>query len=245
MLLSAGCTKDSFYCTLQGVYLLLSAGLDVSLTDRQGNTPFTALATLLDKDLTVEAVALAHLLRRQAACDVNHANAAGRTLLAAAASKGDRASELTRLLLNLGASVWPPASTSSADVVAHVARELRESALAWLLRAVSSGELSLSEADETIYLLGSSMGAEDPARMRAHLSRMFLHLGRAPRADGAVFAEVRRRMERFWTRPQPLKFLCLRRIRSTIGPKNLSDASCMKRKLEHIPNTMLQYLQLG
>ena len=266
----AGCTSDSFYCTLQGIYLLLSAGADLAAEDNAGDSPFTSLRTLITRGLHTEVIVLAHLLirhqqqqqqqqRHQQTVDrlVNHSNfSAGRTLLTYSAECGDESAGLTRLLLNAGARVWTEAEEGfgTNDVADRVAKELEGSALTWFLRALlrrrgSDHLAALSTwGDGTLHLLGHAAAAisdQGGEALRDHLTRAVLRLGRSERAEGPVFAEVRRRLAPLWAQPLSLKFLCLRRIRGTIGPKNLSDAGGLKRKLSDIPNTMLQYLQLA
>lgn len=234
---------------MQGIYLLLLKGISVDLADSQGNTALTSVRQLLDIQAYSEALHLTTILI-QAGTNLNHVNHEDKTILSYSVTHGDASSDLTRLLLNHGAKVWPSFNLTDSsnskkqqcEIVEHLTKEREQSAFTWFLKNVME-KYSLANMDKTIFLLSSSMG-EDPARMQNHIMRVMMHYGhKSTKAFGPMFQEIKQRMSAFWTQPQPLRYLCLKQIRKSIGPKNLSDDECMQTL--NVPNTMLQYLQLG
>ena len=231
---------------VQGIYLLLLKGISVDLTDADGDTALTATKYLLDLGAYSEAMHLTTILL-QAGANLNHVNRRDRTLLSHSVTHGDDCSDLTRLLLNQGARVFKSFnavdnSKKQCGLVEQLTQEREQSAFTWFLKNAME-KYSLAGMDKTVYLLSSAMG-EDPGRMQNHVMRVIMHLGhKSTRAFGPLFQEVKQRMSGFWTQPQPLRYLCLKQIRKSIGPKNLSDDECMATL--NVPNTMLQYLQLG
>ena len=82
--------------------------------------------------------------------------------------------------------------------------------------------LQISQGFEsTLELLCHAMG-ENPARMRSHVPRTMLELGKGAGVNGPLFVRLKERLAPFWSRPQPLRYQCLRRIRRAMGPKRLS-----------------------
>ena len=94
---------------LDSIYQLLGFGFDLRRTDTAGagDTALTAVRALLDRQLLHEAHLLTLLVLQAGSSDINHANAAGRTLLSHAVEHGDRTINTSRLLINHGAMVWP------------------------------------------------------------------------------------------------------------------------------------------
>lgn len=227
---------------MHAIYILLYIGYDTTLEDHQGNNAITSVQHMLAKGLFTEATILAHLLLL-AKCNVNHVNMQDRTLLSYSVSKGDLSAPLTRMLLNFGAKVWPAdhVHPSDCDVIEMIHRERERSTFTWFLRALMEQKIGMSDVNETIYLLGTAMG-EEPNFMRKHVTRTMLQLGQYFNAMGPLFHEVKQRLAPYWTRPQPLKFLCLKQVRHLIGPKNMSDAQHLSN-LE-VPQSILQFLQL-
>ena len=154
----------------------------------------------------------------------NAVNAANRTLLSYAVACGDAAADLTRALLNGGARVWPspevdPDRLSDGEVVSALAAERDQSAFAAFVREVVRRQ-SLEGFEATLDLLAHAMG-EEPARMRAHVPRTMLELGKGAGVNGPLFVRLKERLAPFWRRPQPLRYQCLKRIRRAMGPKRL------------------------
>jgi hypothetical protein len=200
---------------------------------------------MLAKELFQEAHLLALLFLQTGSADINHANAAGRTILSHSVAHGDAAILTSRLLINHGAKVLPANPvvdiSKGSSIVAQLALERERSAFTWFLRSVMDNS-GLAGCDETISLLSHAMG-DDPVRMESHVMRVMMHLGHSILAMGPVFNEIRAKMAPFWTRPQGLRYLCLRQIRKSIGPKKLSEDRLMETL--NIPNTMMNYLQLA
>lgn len=180
----------------------------------------------------------------QGQCNVDHVNRKQCTLLSYSVTYGDRSLSLTRLLLNVGAKVWPEDTRWLIDPVHRLNLERDCSAFTWLMKSLMREENDMTNFEQTLYLLGQCMGQE-PIKMRTHVTGVMQHLGgqTSHKAMGALFVRVKSQLCVYWCQPQPLKYLCLKRIRQTIGPKNLSDEN--KLKSLDIPNPMLHYLQLG
>ena len=95
---------------LDSIYQLLGFGFDLRKTDGAaggGDTALTAVRALLDRQLFHEAHLLTLLFLQAGSADINHVNAAGRTLLSHAVEHGDSTIHTSRLLINHGAMVWP------------------------------------------------------------------------------------------------------------------------------------------
>jgi hypothetical protein len=212
--------------------LLLSAGSDPAATDLAGNTPLHAVRHLLDAQAFDAAAAVASALLAAAAdvgTLVNALDARDRTLLTYSAACGDVSVQLTRLLLNHGARVWPGpdvlCATAEGTTVERVARERQQSAFAWFLRAAMD-RCSLAGTETTVQLLGTAM-AEEGSRMRRHVARTMMQLGRSAAADGPVFAELHSQLAHFWLRPAALGTQCAARIRASLGHRRLNSDSAV------------------
>ncbi len=102
-----GCTKEYFNVVFESTSILLSMGLDTSIQNDDGDDCLSALAHLLDKGLFSESFDLANVLLEDPRCNPNRMNKSGRSLLSYSVIYGDESVDLTRLLLNHGAKVWP------------------------------------------------------------------------------------------------------------------------------------------
>lgn len=239
-LLIRGCTKDSFCYTLQGIYVLLSKGIDVYIQDEDRNSAFTLIETLLQKSLFNESVMLAQVLH-QAHSSINHRNKAGRTLLSYSVTYGDNSLLLTRYLLNSNAEVWPDIEFET-NLIVKVKMERELSAFTWFLRTLMQSQNQFSNFEQTLYLLGQCMG-QKPKQMQTHVTRVMLHLGHSFTAMKPLYLSIRDRLSPYWSQPQSLKYQCLKEIRKAIGPKKLSDQGDLNTL--DIPNAMLKYLILN
>lgn len=111
----SGCSKDNFPFVLRAVSsLLCQSGIIVSLEDIQGDTPLNAINSLLQKRLFRQSFLLAKLLLESNSLSadscyevVNHVNSEGRSLLSQSVCYGDESIDLSRLLLNYGAKIFP------------------------------------------------------------------------------------------------------------------------------------------
>ncbi len=92
---------------LEAVGILIRMGLDTSIQNIDGDDCLAFLRHLLKKRLFGESSDLASILLEKQGCDPNRLNKAGRSLLSYSVSHGDESIELTRLLLNHGAKVYP------------------------------------------------------------------------------------------------------------------------------------------
>ena len=109
-----GCSKENFPFVLRAVSLLNhQSEINVSLEDIQGNTPFNALQCLLSRGLYRQSFLIAKCLLQNSNCDVNHVNLEGRSLLSHSVCHGDNSIDLSRLLLNNGAKIFPTRDNDS------------------------------------------------------------------------------------------------------------------------------------
>ena len=228
--------------------VLLTSGADPSATDADGNTPLLQLRSLLDAELFSEAAEVAGILINESGCDVNAINACDRTILSYSVAHADSSIALTRLLLNSGAQVWPDvaaqtaASQQSSSTIDALAREKDLSAFTWFLRALMRREhVTLDDAEETLYLLCIVMG-EQPSRMRQHVHRTMMQLGRSRSLNGPLFRKIHSAMIPYWARPQELRYICLKSIRKSLGPKRLSSGGATSRL--SLPKKLQHYVEL-
>ncbi len=212
---------------------------DLTLTDREGDTPLTKIGrVLLRRGLYVEALELARaFLHEDRALDwdqsglVNHVNGEQRTLLTYSVSCGDDCLELTLALLNCGARILPD------DV--SVSTERDRSSFTWLVRGIINNSGSTSNSGwrqlygETLDLLCQNL---EPETLRSHALTTMVHLGPSHGSGslGRLFLELRDAMSPFWARPQTLAGLCRKTIRLSAGPKNLASLN--------LPTSLTQYL---
>ena len=110
-----GCSKENFPYVLRAVSHLLSRSeINVSLEDIQGNTPLNAIQSLLQRGLYRQSFLIAKCLLQNSNGDiVNHVNLEGRSLLSHSVCHGDNSIDLSRLLLNNGAKIFPTRANDS------------------------------------------------------------------------------------------------------------------------------------
>ncbi len=208
---------------------------------------------LLSNGLYAEATEIARLILD--GCDdakeiaANSCDSDGRTLLSYSVSHADRSADLTRLLLNHGARVWPTeevsegggvAASSGSDVICKLARERRKSAFAWYLRAAMERHFESTDDCETVRLLGLAMG-EEPARMRRHVARTMMQLGRGAAVNGPLFLRLKLALLHHWATPPTLRIQCARSVRRSLGPKRLNDGGVTRLGL---PAKLQRFLRL-
>ncbi|XP_040579185.1 uncharacterized protein [Lepeophtheirus salmonis] len=239
-----GCSPSSFPSVLKCLNILIACEINVNMSDRDGNTPLHCLNDLLVQNLIREASTLALLLLK-AGGDINVVNNEGRTLLSYAVAVPE-AEKLVHLLLDYGALVWPSRVCTIAarknkeeDVVESLIREREESAFTWFIKStlkhceIRPGHLKI------LYLLCHSMSEEegDPRRMKRRVLSTMIHYGRSYRVMGPIFSQLKRIISPFWTQPQPLKYLCKRKIRKAVG------GGSVPRDL-YLPKSLRDYLEL-
>lgn len=225
---------------LPTVASLLDAGALLDQRDTStGNTPLLQLNHLLEKHQFQEAAEIAHLMLTHGSntCDVNAVNRQGRSLLSYSVIHLDRAAELTRVLVNHGARVWP--EDNRLNTVSDIDQDREQSAFTWFLRAVIH-QRGLANTDISLDCLCHEMG-RSPARMKAHVLRVMLSEGKFPRVLGPVFAQLKLTMAPFWTEPQHLRYLAWNSVRRSLGPKRLGPGS----QQLGLPTPLTNYITLG
>jgi len=225
---------------------LLQAGVRLDQRDEEGNTALLALTHLLEKREWSLAAHIATLFCTRSDCDVNSVNLQGRSLLSISVSYLDDSIELTRVLINAGARVWPDDRLSAPESVEEIQRDSETSAFTWFLRSVIN-QRGLENSEATLECLCHEMG-RSAERMKSHVVRVMLSEGRHPRVLGPVFLKLKMIMAPFWTQPQHLTYLAWNSVRRSLGPKRLGRASNKTSgqglKLP-LPQPMINYLTLA
>jgi hypothetical protein len=222
--------------------VLLESGANVDARDHDGNTPLLQIRYLLEAELFQESEAVANILINEHGSNVNAINSKDRTLLSFSVTHADRSIALTRLLLNCGAQVWPDVAKSSHSTIDALVREKDLSAFTWFLRSLMRrDQATLDGAEETLYLLCVIMG-DQPTKMRQHVHRTMMQLGKSRSLNGPLFRRIHAEMIPYWARPQDLRYICLKSIRKSLGPKRLSNESSTSRL--SLPKKLQHYVEL-
>merc|ERR1712088_1092206 len=173
---------------LPAASVLLQAGASLDQRDLEGSTPLVSLVCLLEqKQFAVAAQLAALFLASDSNCDVNSVNQEGRSLLSYSVTYLDSSAELTRLLVNHGARVWPSPTVPKNPTVDQIRQDKEQTAFTWFLRAVIK-QRTLASTDTTLNCLSHEMGKQ-PRRMKAHVLRVMVSEGRHPRVLGPVFLQ--------------------------------------------------------
>ena len=99
-------------------------------------------------------------------------NLQGRSLLSQSVTFLDESIDLTRVLINHGARVWPDSGLTNPTSVAEIIQDKEQSAFTWFLRAVIN-QRGLENSSQTLDCLCHEMG-RDPDRMKCHVQRVML-----------------------------------------------------------------------
>ena len=91
-------------------------------------------------------------------------NLQGRSLLSQSVTFLDESIDLTRILINHGARVWPDSELTKPTSVAEIIQDKEQSAFTWFLRAVIK-QRTLASTDTTLNCLSHEMGKQ-PRRMK-------------------------------------------------------------------------------
>ena len=231
---------------------LIEAGADPNIPDMNGET-----VLLLTRHLFAQGMySLAYATIRTLICDypgvagnvhhrkinVNATNVESRgSLLCYAVQHGDKTSDVTRLLLNSGASVWQENDSSKSGshtkkralkrspngLNCHQTLQRRsnnsndDSVFTWYLRSLMAGSTDINTSKQTLYMLCTAMESQqnNKTTMRQHIDRTMLELGVAPKINGPLFKKLRAEINRFIAKPQSLRFICIKSIRKSIGKR--------------------------
>ena len=152
--------------------------------------------------------------------DVNASNQSGGTLLSYAVQYGDSTAEVSRLLLNSGASVWDDDSLPDLPC-SELLNDTTNSTFNWYLRSLMNGDTTTIETSkQTLYMLCTAMQSQQHnSTMGQHIDRVMLELGVAPKINGPLFKQLRAEIAPFITKPQSLRFICIKSIRKSIGKR--------------------------
>lgn len=211
----------------------LDNGIDVNVRDERGATALVYVKILLRHGHYLLACQIAKLLLDGGA-DVDVEDDDHQTLLSYSVASLDAACDLTRLLLNYGASVW-----HATDYATDYELPYRgESPFGSFLQAVVRCRC-VDEALVTAALLGRIMGAR-PEAMRSLVLRSMISHGRHIRVLGPVFLRLKSLLSPYWRQPQRLRYHAWRTIRKSIRPSNLV------RELQQLglPPTLNRFINL-
>jgi len=192
----------------------LDNGVDVNIRDERGAAALVYVKILLRHGHFLLACQIAKLLLDGGA-DVDVEDDDHQTLLSHSVASLDAACDLTRLLLNYGASVWHATDHATDFNLPHRG----ESPFGTFLQAVVRCRC-VDEALETTALLGRIMGARPEAMRRLVLRSMISH-GRHVRVLGPVFLRIKSLLSPYWRQPQRLRYHAWSTIRKTMRPSNL------------------------
>lgn len=210
----------------------------LSMTDSEGNTPLLIAGRRLLREGAFDQAAQLSQLLLEAGSDPNAVNSEGRSLLTYSVHYMDESIELTRVLLNGGASVWPQGTHDGTSENASNSDQC--SAFTWFLRSIIRRRKLDEHCERTLALLSQVMG-EHPGRMHAHVMRTMFRHAKCYKVLGPVFYQLKIAMMRYWTQPQDLLFICRKAIRSAVGPERLMAGETSQLGL---PNQIQGYLLL-
>ena len=229
--------------------MLLDMGADASIKDnnKNNNTVLHLINLLLDQQRYSESLELAQILLRndQMLEEINLVNNLNKTILAYSVTHGDKNIELSRLLINNGALIYPEPeqpnnynnAKSENEIVEIITKEHQQSVFKSFLAALMEHQ-DLDDMKETLDLLCHTM-AVNPSRMKKHVLRAMLIEGKAFNAHGPLFIRLKRLMAPYWSRPLTLKYSCMKQIRRSMGPKRLSRRGTSKLSL---PGKLQKYI---
>ena len=209
------------------------------MTDPEGNTPLLIAGRRLLREGAFDRAAQLSQLFLEAGSDPNAANTEGRSLLTYSVHYMDDSIQLTRVLLNAGASVWPSGGhETSTHSVEHASTTEQCSAFTWFLRSIIRRRKLDEQCERTLALLSQVMG-EQPGRMHGHVMRTMFRHAKCYKVLGPVFYQLKISMMRYWTQPPELIFMCRKAIRSSLGPERLMAGDTNKLGL---PSQIQSYL---
>ncbi|GLH11273.1 Uncharacterized protein GBIM_16081, partial [Gryllus bimaculatus] len=198
----------------------------LSITDTEGNTPLLILGRRLLKAGAFDQAAQLSKMLLEAGSDPNAVNLEGRSLLSYSINYMDDSVELTRVLLNGGASVWPLGlsvcgNVESVENVGSTSLPSEQcSAFTWFLRGVIRRRKLDEHCCRTLNLISEVMG-EHPTRMHSHVMRTMFRHAKCYKVLGPVFYQLKIAMMRYWTQPLELRFMCRGTIRSAMGSERM------------------------
>ena len=190
--------------------------LVINTKDENGDTPLLLVNCLLDEGRFDEAKDVAERLLEHGA-DPETRNKAGWSVLAHSLQWQDSSLNLTRSLLHYGSPIMP-----SADMVPSQQSCLP---LRVLLRSVIRSQ-SLTNARETLHLLGQVMSCQHPDRMKDHVLSSIVAEGSLLTSNGPeICSEIRSVLASYWSQPKPLLHLSLQASRKRLGLKRLHSGN--------------------
>ncbi|VVC39842.1 SOCS box domain,Ankyrin repeat-containing domain [Cinara cedri] len=193
--------------------------------------------------------------------DVNWLNNSGRSLITYTVHYMDQALDITKLLLNSGATIWLEDCNSEKRLnYVKVLKEYRNSSdsrmrfvsedpiespldsiFTWFLRSVMIRRRLDDGCLCTLDLLSQTMG-DDPSRMHTHVMRTMFSHAQCYNIFGPVFFQIKKALSPQWVQPRSLQQLCRKTIRYSLFNgclKNAHPESVAKLKL---PTTLESYV---
>ena len=206
---------------------ILQNGGDVSSCDRNQDTPLTLINTMLERHDFSLALRLVEVLLEHGA-DVNHRNKTGWTALSYTVQYLDSGINISRLLINSGARIFPEVSTE------------RNKIFGVFLRSVLLQQ-SLENAGNLLQLLAIS-ASTSPQRLRTLVNTELVSEFRFPNSGVPdLLLEICRILEDYWRTPLPLTTLSANQARASIGAGRINSGTLNKLNL---PGLLQDYLSL-
>ena len=225
---------------------LLEAGADPNIPDKNGETALLLTRHLFSRGMYSFAYAIIRALIydypgvvgniNHRKINVNATNMESKgSLLSYAVQHGDKTAEVTRLLLNSGASVWQEDDSQNSNKRTQkrspngfsqlsqrrTKNSKDDSVFKWYLRSLMAGTTDIKASKQTLYMLCTAMESQqnEKSTMRQHVDKTMLELGVAPKINGPLFKKLRAEITPFIAKPQSLRFICIKSIRKSIGKR--------------------------
>jgi len=161
---------------------------------------------------------------------VNIFNHQNRSILSFSVIHLDKSFELTRFLINSGATLIQKIYPPNASTIDKIESERISSAFGWFVRSLMAHNVDreLSGAYDTLCLLTVTM-SQKPQKMKQHVQRTMMQLGKSKIVNGPLFRILYSHMVTYWARPQELRLLAIKMVRKSMGPKRLANGASIKK----------------
>jgi len=162
--------------------------------------------------------------------NVNAFNHQDRSLLSYSVTHFDKSIELTRFLINAGATVSQENLSPNASALDIIEKERISSAYVWFIRSLMArdGINDLEGGHATLRILSLAM-SDNPQKMKQHVQRTMMQLGKSRTVNGPLFKQIHAHMITYWVRPHDLRLQAIKTVRKSMGPKRLANVVSVSR----------------